>query len=133
MIATPQPDRSTSIRGKLDWQQVIFRSVDTIVQGCSIAQQYKGFQGYKEALIVGSQLIDVIMVPYRSMPEYREEREKIIFATKLSEISEEYKRHPEKDGLIDDLTRAKKLMEAALAAAAVKGVLGIETIVNAEE
>jgi len=132
-MTTPQPDRSTSIRGKLDWQQVIFRSVDTIVQGCSIAQQYKGYQGYREALIVGSQLIDVIMTPYRSIPEYREEREKIIFATKMSEISEEYLKHPDKDGPIDDLARAKKLMEAALAAASLKGVLGIETITNAEE
>jgi hypothetical protein len=129
---TPESRSSSTVRGKLDWQQVIFRSIDTIVQGCSIAQQYKGYQGFTEAFISGAQIIDVLMVPYRGVPEYKEERERIVFAKRKSDLSPEYKDRPE-DGPLDELTRAKKLMEAALAAAALKGVLGIENIVNAEE
>ena len=111
---------------------MIFRSIDTIVQGCTFALQYKGYQGFTEAFISGAQIIDVLMVPYRSMPEYRDEREKIVFAKVKSDIIPEYKGRPE-DGPIDELTRMKKLMEAALAAAALRGVLGIEQVANVEE
>jgi len=126
-------ERSYTVKGKLDWQQVIFQTVNAVVQTALYALQFKGFDGYREAIVAGAQLIDTIMVTYRDMPEYREERTRIIFAEKLSDISPEYKEHPEWDGPIDEVSRSKKLIEAALVAGKLKGALGIETLITAEE
>ena len=124
--------RLICIQGKADWQQVLFRSIDTVVQSCCIALQYKGYEGFKEAFTTGAQIIDVLMIPYRGFPEYKEERERIVFAKMKSDVIPEYKGRPE-DGPIDEFTKSKKLFEAALAAASIKGVLGIDQIQNVEE